>query len=64
MIEVELKEWGNSTGVILPADKLRELRVKKGDRVLLDIQAKKRIDGFGMSKGSKPFDEEDRHEEL
>jgi antitoxin component of MazEF toxin-antitoxin module len=63
MIEVELKEWGNSTGVILPSEKLKELGVKKGDRILLDIQ-KKRIDGFGMCRGAKPFRREREHDDL
>ena len=33
MVEVELKEWGNSIGVILPIDKIREMGLKKGDRI-------------------------------
>jgi antitoxin component of MazEF toxin-antitoxin module len=52
MIEAELKEWGNSTGVILPKEELKKLNVKKGDIVLIDV-VKKRIDGFGMDKGRK-----------
>lgn len=63
MIEVELKEWGNSIGVILPIEKLREYQLKKGDRVIIDITTKQKIDGFGICKGAKPFDDEDNHEE-
>ena len=58
MVEVELKEWGNSVGVIIPAEKLKELELHKGDIVDLDIVKKKRIEGFGISKGAKPFKEE------
>ena len=64
MVEVELKEWGNSVGVILPSEKLKELGLRKGDRIEIDIVLKKRINGFGVSKGAKPFEEEndDREE--
>ncbi len=58
MVEVELKEWGNSVGVILPAEKLKELGLRKGDRVEIDLVQKKRIDGFGICKGARPFEEE------
>jgi antitoxin component of MazEF toxin-antitoxin module len=58
MVEVELKEWGNSMGVILPAEKLKELRLRRGDKIDIDIVRKKMIDGFGVCKGSKPFKEE------
>jgi len=65
MVEVELKEWGNSIGVILPAEKLKELGLQKGDRIEVDIVEKKKIDGFGICKGAKPFEEEkEEHEEF
>ena len=58
MVEVELKEWGNSTGCILPAEKLKELQLEKGDKIDIEIVRKKRIDGFGICKGANPFHEE------
>ena len=58
MTEVELKEWGNSIGVIVPAEKLRELGLQKGDRIEIEIVQKNRIDGFGLCGGAKPFEEE------
>ena len=58
MVEVELKEWGNSIGVIVPAEKLKELGLHKGDKIEIDIVQKNRIDGFGFCRGSKPFEEE------
>jgi len=65
MVEVELKEWGNSIGVILPAEKLKELGLKKGDKIEVDIMPKKRLDGFGICKGAKPFvEEEESHKEF
>ena len=65
MVEVELKDWGNSLGVILPKEKLRELKLQKGDVIEIEIIAKKRVDGFGICKGAEPFEEEkEGHEEL
>ena len=65
MVEVELKEWGNSIGVIVPAEKLKELGLHSGDKVEIDIVGKKRIDGFGICKGAKPFEEEkEEHREF
>ncbi len=65
MIEVELKEWGNSIGLILPAQKLRELKLQEGDRVSIEILSKVRRDGFGIAKGARPFEEEEiSHEEF
>lgn len=58
MIEVELKEWGNSIGVILPAEELRTLGLTKGDKITLEVISKNRLDGFGVCKGAKPFQEE------
>ncbi len=65
MAEVELKEWGNSIGVIIPFEILKELGLQKGDKIDIDIVQKKRIDGFGICKGAKTFEEEkESHEEL
>ena len=65
MIEVELKQWGNSIGVILPMDALRELGLDKGDTVEIDIVGKRRKDGFGICSGARPFIEENEpHKEL
>ncbi|MEK6960725.1 MAG: AbrB/MazE/SpoVT family DNA-binding domain-containing protein [Nanoarchaeota archaeon] len=65
MVEVELKSWGNSIGVILPIEALRELGLKRGDRVDIRIIDKKRVDGFGACKGGRPFAEDrDLHKDL
>ncbi len=54
-IEAELKAWGNSLGVIIPADEVKKLQLKKGDTVKIEVIKKKRIDGFGIAKGAGPF---------
>ena len=65
MAEVELKKWGNSVGVILPSEVLKELGLEQGDLVEVDIVSKKRINGFGIAHGAKPFtEEEESHPEF
>jgi len=65
MIKAEIKKWGNSLGVILPIDELRQLGLSKGDQVELEVIPKKRIDGFGMCKGAKTFfKRDDIHKEF
>ncbi len=64
MVEVELKEWGNSIGVIIPIEELKELGLEKGDKVEIEIIKKETIDGFGICKGGKSFKEDEEHEEF
>ncbi len=58
MAEVQIKEWGNSLGVIIPKDIVKHTGLNKGDTIKVDIIKKKRIDGFGMFKGIGKFEEE------
>lgn len=65
MVEVELKEWGNSIGVIIPMKELKELGLGKGSKVEIEIIKKEIVDGFGICKGAKPFrEDEERHKEF
>jgi len=64
MVEVELKEWGNSIGVIIPIEELKELGLEKGDKVEIEIIKKETVDGFGVCKGAKSFQEDEEHEEF
>ena len=64
-MEAELKQWGNSVGIIVPAEKLRDLGVGAGDLIEIEILPKKRVEGFGICRGAKPFEEEkEQHEEF
>ena len=63
-VEAELKEWGNSFAVIIPAEKVKEMKLRKGDKIEIDIVSKKKVDAFGICKGAKPFKEDKEHEEL
>jgi len=39
-IEVETKQWGNSTGIIIPKEVIDELNIQIGDSVLINIEKK------------------------
>ena len=65
MVEVELKGWGNSIGIILPSEKLKKLNLHEGDKVEIEIIVKKRLNGFGICMGAESFEEEEEaHEEF
>ena len=65
MVEVELKEWGNSIGVIIPIEELKEFGLEKGNKVEIEIIKKEIVDGFGICKGAKPFiEDEEAHKEF
>jgi|TARA_B100001971_G_C17942539_1_gene408405 hypothetical protein len=65
MAEVQVKEWGNSLGFIIPKDIVRHENLNKGETVKIDIIKEKRIDGFGMLKGAPSFKrEKEEHDEF
>ena len=39
-IEVSVKKWGNSMGVILPKDIIRRENLKENEKILIDIVKK------------------------
>ena len=64
-IESTVKKWGNSLAIIIPKRVAKKLGLNEGARVDVMIKAKKRIDGFGVFKGAKPFKEEkEMHKEF
>ena len=59
---VEVKKWGNSLGLIVPKNAAKEIGLKPGERVQVEIVKKQRLDGFGICKGARPYVEEpDEH---
>lgn len=63
--EIEVKQWGNSLGCIIPKDIVEHEGINKGDIIKIDIIKNKRIDGFGLFKGKPRFEEEEEgHKEL
>ena len=65
MAEVQVKEWGNSLGIIIPKEIVKHVDLHKGETIAVDIIKKKRMDGFGMLGGIGKFEEEkEPHEEF
>lgn len=52
---VEAKKWGNSIGVIIPKDVAKQLELKPGEELDVDLVKKQRIDFFGKYKGIGHF---------
>lgn len=49
--EVKIKKWGNSLGIILPKELVEERKLKKGEKVNLEIIKKADLrDIFGTLK--------------
>ncbi len=53
-ISIQTKQWGNSMGIIIPKEKVDELKLKTGQEVLVTIELKdnplKELFGFDKSK--------------
>ena len=62
-MQAQLRKWGNSLGVLLSIKQLRQLGLKEGDQIEIEVKGKKRLDGFGIAKGTKPFEREDISDE-
>lgn len=57
MFDVELKEWGNSYGIRISKTQAKQLGLKKGDTINVDLVKKDfSADGFGIFKGAGPFE--------
>ncbi len=51
--EVEVKEWGNSIGLIVPAHIVNELKIKPKDKIIIEVKKEnplKELWGFGDGK--------------
>lgn len=59
IVESEVKKWGNSLGIIIPRDAVRNMRLKEKDKVKVDMIIKKKVSGFGIFKGAKSFTREE-----
>jgi hypothetical protein len=63
--KLQVRRWGNSLGVVIPKDILKEENVGEKDMVDIVIVKKKKISGFGICKGaSLYFESEDEHPDI
>ena len=54
-VEVNVKEWGNSLGVILPSELAKKEKIKSGDKVKIIIVKEQNVlrETFGSLKNCK-----------
>ncbi len=59
LLDVEVKKWGNSYGLRLTKRVAKQLELKNGDTVNIDIIKKlQTMKGFGMFKGAAPYEKD------
>jgi antitoxin component of MazEF toxin-antitoxin module len=53
-IEVNVKKWGNSMGVLLPRELIRKERIEENDKIFIEVVKKADLsDIFGLIKNRK-----------
>lgn len=53
-IETKIKRWGNSFGIIIPREKLKDKNIQEGEEVIIEINKKEKLkDMFGSLKDWK-----------
>ncbi len=60
----EVKEWGSSLGIIIPAKEAHRLKLKKGETVQIELLTKRRLDGFGIAKKAPAFKREEIEHDI
>ena len=66
-INTKVKKWGNSFGVILPADMVRQNNLKEGTNIEIRINTKDKTrvkDIFGILKGKLTKDTDEMMKEV
>ena len=54
VIQTKLRRWGNSIGIVIPNEFLREKNLKEGEEVVINIEKKESIRNiFGSLKNWK-----------
>ncbi len=58
IVQNQAKRWGNSFGFIIPAEIARQINLKEGQVLEIEIRMKKKVDAFGRFSRAKRFKEE------
>ncbi len=58
-IIVKTKEWGNSIGILLPSNIVKQKMIKPGEDIIISIEKKHNVlkDLFGSLKFKKPTEQ-------
>jgi len=54
-IEVKTKQWGNSLGIVIPAEITNKLNIKPDEEIIIEIEKKNNVlkEMFGKAKFKK-----------
>ena len=64
-VTVPIRKWGNSLGIVIPKEVVKETEVSEDDIVDVSIVKKRKVSGFGMCKHASPFvEDEDEHSDI
>lgn len=59
MVASKVKKWGNSLGIIIPAETAKIMSLSEGDVVDVGIIKKERTSALGIFKGARSFKKEE-----
>ena len=59
MVATKVKKWGNSLGIIIPAEEIKRVKIKEGDTIDVEVVKKDRVSAFGKYKGIGGFKREE-----
>jgi len=62
-IQVKLKKWGNSLGIIIPSETLKKKKLKEGEEVIVEIE-KKGLEGVFASLKDWKIDSQKLKDEI
>lgn len=57
-VEVKVKQWGNSSGIVIPKEIIEKLKIKPGEEVVIEIEKKSNVlkELFGALKFKESTD--------
>lgn len=64
IISTKLRKWGNSIGVVIPNEALKEKNLKEGEEVIIEINKKNKIKQLFGSLKSLKLDSQKIKDEL
>lgn len=64
LIQVKLRKWGNSMGIVIPSEILRENSLKEGEDVIIEIKKKEGMRKIFGSLRNLKIDSQKMKDEL
>lgn len=58
LAETKIKRWGNSLAIVIPKESVKEIGLKEGEEISVNLVKKNKVNAFGICKGASPFHRE------